>query len=204
MNKSPLILIALCVILVYGYLNPGMDQLLLYIVIAGFSIALIAAIIMAKTPMTIKSHWQTFLDGFQIGTNELYTQVRAGLKERHINHVDINEETFLESHLLSAKRLYLRVTQNEFVFYFCCAQYGTGTFVSSWLCIKNERLINKIPFVSKLVGKDRNNKTFYQMDTELMFRSGVHNTVVAVVDAMSEAKGKRGLTDVEKQFKDVR
>jgi len=167
-------------------------------------IAVVLIAIFARTPVTIKSHWQTFLDGFQISTDEFYSLVNEGLKERQITHVDVAQESFLEKHILSAKRIYLRVTQDEYVFYICSAPYGTGTFVSSWLCIKDEMLINKIPIINKLAGKDRANKTFYQMDTEAMFRSAVHTAVIAAVDSMTEAKGKRGLTELERQFKDVR
>jgi len=157
-----------------------------------------------KTPVTIKSHWQTFLDNCQISTDEFYNLVKSGLRDRKITKVDVAEESFLEKHIFSAKRLYLRVTQGEYVFYICSAPYGTGTFVSTWLCVKDEKLANKIPVLSKLAGKDRGNKTFYQMDTEQMFRSAVHTTVVAAVEGITELKGTRGLTELERQFIDVR
>lgn len=168
--------------------------ILVIILIAGFT----------KTPVTIKSHWQTFLDGFQISTDEFYNLVKEGLKERRITNVDMVQESLLEKHILSAKRVYWRVTQDEYVFYICCAPYGTGTFVSSWLCIKDEKLINRIPILNRLTGKDRANKTFYQMDTEAMFRAAIHTAVIAAVNSLTEAKGERRLTELEKQFKDIR
>lgn len=167
-------------------------------------LAILAIIVLGKTPVTIKNNWQTFVDGLQISTDDFYNLVKTGLKERQINHVDVAQESFLEKHIFSARRMYLRVIQDEYVFYICSAPYGTGTFFSSWLCIKDERFINKIPILSKLAGKDRNNKTFYQMDTESMFRSSVHTTVIEAVNSLTEARGKRGLTELERQFKDIK
>jgi len=173
-----------------------------YIIIAALALLLIY--IFTRKLLSIASHWQTFLDSTQISTVDFYDTVKESLKEREITHVDITNESFLEKHILSAKRLYLRITQNEYVIYICAAPYGTGTFFSSWLCIKDETFINRIPLLSKLIGKDRKNKTFYQMDTEAMFRTAVHATVVATIDSITEAKGVRGLTELDKQYKDIR
>lgn len=171
-----------------------MFYLLIFIVIG---IAIIAFV--RKNPFTITSHWQTFLDEFQLSALEFYTAVTAGLKERQITQVAITEETFIEKHVFSAKRVYLRITQDEYVFFINCSPYGTGTFISSWLCIKDENIWNRIPILNKLIGKDRKSKTFYQMDTEAMFRLAVHNTVLAVVDGTTNAKGYRGLTEFERR-----
>jgi len=164
----------------------------------------IFAIFLSKVHVSIKSHWQTFFDGYQLSANELYALVKDGLKERQITHVDIAYTSFLEKHIFSAKREYLRIMQDEYVFYVCAAPYGTGTFVSSWLCVKDDSLSNRIPILSKLAGKDRSNKTFYQMDTEAMFQSAVHTTILAAIDSMTNAKGIRGLSELQRQFKDIR
>ncbi len=171
----------------------------------GFLFLMIAILVLLfiakrKTPVTIKEHWQNFLDGCQISTAEFYTAIRAGLADRQIPKVDLKEESFLERHVFSAKRVYLRVCQNEFVYYICAAPYGTGTFVSSWLCVKDGNVLNRIPVLSKLAGKDRGNKTFYQMDTEAMFRLAVQTTVLDVVNTMTEAKGLRSFAELEKSL----
>lgn len=175
--------------------------LVLFIVIAVIVLFIIA---FRNTPVSIKSHWQTFLDGFQISADEFYSLVKQGLAARQIKQVHIGEQSFLEKHIFSAKRVYMRIIQGEYVIYVCSAPYGTGTFISTWLCIKDERFLDNIPILSKLAGRDRGNKTFYQMDTENMFLSAVHTTVVSCVDSMTEAKGHRGLTELEKQLKQLK
>ncbi len=168
-------------------------QLLLLIILV-----IVVIIAIRRRPATIVDRWQTFLDGQSIGAHDFYSTVKAGLLERQITKVSVKEQTFLESHIASAKRLYLRISQNEYDYYVCAAPYGTGTFISSWLCVKDEQLVNRLPVVSKLMGKDRKNKTFYQRDTEAMFRLAVHTTVISAVDNLSEEHGQRGLTDLQK------
>jgi len=161
-------------------------------------IGFIIVIAITKTPVAIKSNWKHFYDGIQFSTIDFYAQVQQGLKDRKVD-VSISRESFLESHILSAKREYLRITEHEYVFYVCAARFGTGTFVSMWLCVKEEGFINKIPILSKLVGKDRGNKTFYQMDTEAMYQSAIHSAVMAVADGMTSPKGFR-LSELDRQY----
>jgi len=153
-----------------------------------------------KHPLTIKSSWSHFHDGTKFSTQEFYEQVEAGLKERQMEDLNFAKESFLEAHIMSVKREYLRITKNEYVFFVCAAPFGTGTFVSWWLCTKDESFINRIPLISKLIGKDRKNKTFYQMDTEAMYRAVVHSTVVDTSDNITRSQGVR-LSEQERQFK---
>jgi hypothetical protein len=155
-----------------------------------------------KTPLTIKSHWQHFYDNCNIAAGDFYTQVEAGLKDRQIKGISVTTESFLQSHVFSAKRVYLRITENEYVFYICAAPFGTGTFISWWLCVKDEKIANKIPILSRLAGKDRNNKTFYQMDTEAMYKSAIHSVVASVADSLTSEKGYR-LTELDRQYKEL-
>jgi hypothetical protein len=172
---------------------------MLFIIIIIVIIGLIA--LYGKTPSTIKSHWQHFYDGCQISTTDFYNQIETGLRDRKIQGLNFGQESFLESHVFSAKRVYLRIAEQEYLFYICAAPFGTGTFVSWWLCIKDENFVNKIPILSKLAGKDRHNKSFYQMDTEAMYQSVIHSTVLSVADSLTKEKGVRELSELERQYK---
>ena len=162
-------------------------------------IAIILFVVFGKTPMSVKSHWQHFYDNIQFQSTDFYQQIEQGLRDRNVQGLSFGWESFLESHIFSAKRVYLKITENEYVFYVCAAPFGTGTFVSWWLCVKDEKTANKIPIISKMAGKDRNNKSFYQMDTEAMYQSAIHSTVVAVADALTGEKGYR-LTELDRQL----
>jgi hypothetical protein len=153
-----------------------------------------------KKPANIQERpWQHFYDNIQLSTKDFYQAVEAGLRTRKVDGLNYAQESFHESHILSVKRVYLRITQAEYVFYICAAPFGTGTFVSWWLCIKDESFLNRIPILSKLMGKDRSNKTLYQMDTESMYRSAIHSTVISVADELTTEKGVR-LSDFERSY----
>jgi len=153
--------------------------------------------IYGRTRFESKSSWQNFYDGFSFSAIDFYGQVKAGLEERKIPNISIAKESFLESHILSDKREYLRITRAEYTFFICTAPFGTGTFVSEWTCIKHEHSFDRMPIISKLIGRDRRNKTFYQMDTESMTRMAIHSTVLDVLDSLTTASGIRGLTELE-------
>ncbi len=146
-----------------------------------------------------KSPWQHFFDGLELSTQEFYTKVEAAIRERKVN-VDFAKESFLQSHIFSAKREYLRVSKGEYVFFICAAPFGTGTFISQWLCIKREDMLNRIPLLNKLAGKDREDKSFYQIDTEGMYRMAIHSALLSVIDEITNAKGIRKLNDLERIY----
>jgi hypothetical protein len=171
---------------------------MIYLVILIFVVVLFIAY--RDSPLTIKSRpWNHFYDNIEFSPTDFYIQVKAELEQRNIQGLKYAQESFLESHIFSSKRAYLRITQHEYVFYVCAAPFGTGMFVSWWLCVKGETKLNRIPILSKLVGNDRNNKSFYQMDTDAMYQSAVHNTVIAVADAVTSNKGYR-LSERERQY----
>ena len=168
----------------------------------GIFFALVVIALMfyyAKTPVSVKGHWQHFYDNIQISTTDFYAQVKEGLIERKIEGLGYDQESFLQTHIFSARRAYLRISEHEYVFYICAAPFGTGTFVSWWMCVKDENVINRIPILNKLAGKDRQNKSFYQMDTEAMYKSVIHSTVVAVADGLTADKGVR-LSELDRQY----
>jgi len=165
-------------------------------------VAVVLVIIFGRTPVTIKGHWKHFYDNTYFPTMDFYEQVQKGLKDRKIDRISFSKEAFLESHFFSTKRVYLRIDEHEYVFYICAAPFGTGTFVSWWLCIKDERLINKIPVISKLLGLDRSRKTFYQMDSEAMYQSMIHTVVVSVSDELTAANGYR-LSELDRQYREI-
>lgn len=170
-----------------------------YIVFAVVVVGIIAYYIF-KERYENKTPWQHFFDDAAFSATEFYDQVQAGIANRKFPYVDFAEETFRESHVLSGRRAYLRITWGEYVYYICVAPFGTGTFVSEWLCVKKLGVLNKIPLLNKLLGKDRDNKTFYQVDTEAMYRSAIHTAVLEVIEGIGKVNGMRGLTELEKQY----
>lgn len=148
---------------------------------------------------TSKNPWQHFFDGTDISATDFYELVEMEIKSFNIPDVSYDRETFFRTHIASMRQEYLKVRRNEFVVYICAAKFGKGTFISEWMCVWRERFINRIPVISKLLGKARDNKSFYQIDTEAMFRSAVHEALLNVIDTFTEEKGMRGLSEAERR-----
>lgn len=175
-----------------------------YLVLGTLLLILILIIVFTKTPVLIKSKWQHFFFEYQFSSEEFYQKVEEKLKELNLPKTRFDTETFFERHLLSAKRNYLTVTRNEFVFFISSAHFGSGSFVSWWFTEEREGILNKLPFISKwLLGRNRKRKTFYQMDSEAMFKTAIHGVVLEVVEEMTKFKVQRPLNDLERQFIDL-
>jgi hypothetical protein len=56
--------------------------------------------------------------------------------------------------------------------------------------------------IRTIAGKNPARQSYYQLDTALMFKSSVHKILLAIIDEMSETKGIRKLTELERQPKD--
>lgn len=84
-------------------------------------------------PEVILSHWFNTLDGFQTSAMAFYESVRQAIERREIPKVEMSLVEWHESGMFSAKRAYLRVKREDYVFDICAAPYGTGFFFSWWL-----------------------------------------------------------------------
>jgi len=149
-----------------------------------------------------KSHWQHFFAHEQFSAGEFYAKIRQQVEDRKLTKITVGRSSFLESNILSAQRDYLTLNAGDYIVYVFAGAFSTGTFVSWWLCIYEERFFNKIPLVSKWLGLDRKNKTFYQLDTENMYTHAIHSTIMDVIDAMCSAKEYRSLSEAQREFKD--
>jgi hypothetical protein len=149
------------------------------------------------------SNWQHLFDQEQFSSKEFYAAVEEGVRKRQLPDVSFSRKNLSEGGIFASRREYLRVSRNEYTFDICCAPFGTGSFISWWLGEKDEGIIERIPILNTIAGKNRETKTYYQIDTETMFRSAVHAVVMAAVDDISKAKGYRALSELERQPKDT-
>jgi len=150
---------------------------------------------MARTRGLVNlSHWHVLIEGLQAAPKEFYTSVEAAIAKRLIPGASLSRLDWPEGGILSAKREYLRVSRKPYLFDICGAPFGTGFFVSWWL---NE----SFGCLAALPGLERffRRSTYYRVDTALMFQEAVSKAVVDVVDGMTEAKGLRMLSELERK-----
>lgn len=154
------------------------------------------------SPATVISHWYHLLENLQASPLEFYKAVEGALQRRQVPDAKPSRVDWREGGVLSARREYLRIRRKSYIFDICGAPFGTGFFVSWWLGDRRTGLLGllvAIPviglFFEWLVRPD----TYYKIDTALMFQEAVHKSVLEAVDGMTNAKGIRALTELERK-----
>ena len=145
---------------------------------------------------TVLSRWQHPFADFDFSAQEFYSKVQETLTQAKIRGVEYSRITFSQGGMLSSSREYLRIKRNEFVVYVCAAPFGTGFFVSTWLVERPgalKTLLRRVPILRALV----DSKTYYQADTESMYKGSVQNAVRKVIEEITSSKGIRGITELE-------
>lgn len=179
--------------------------------------------IMARKVVAVLSHWHKLFEGMQASSQQIYSQMEQAIKRREIPDVKISRISYPEAGALSARREYLRVQRLEYIFDICAAPFGTGFFFSWWLgetrkfswllaiiivvLILIVGLLIKLPWWLPLgigaviVGLWRLSlrPTYYRLDTALMFQDSVHAAVLEVIGQVTESKGIRALSELEKK-----
>lgn len=147
---------------------------------------------------TVLSHWQHGFDNFQFSTQDFYTSVQEAIEKREVPKLYFSRDHYFTGSFLEKKREYLCASREEYTFEICAAPFGTGFFVSYWF-VERERgivaVFKRVPIIKAFMEK----KTYYQVDTENMFREFVHAGVMEAIDQMTSGKGSRALTELERQ-----
>lgn len=83
-----------------------------------------------KYSTLVLSHWYTVVDGVHFSTEEFYKAIEQGLRDRKVPGLRISRVAFLEGSVVSDKRLYLRLSREQFAFDLCAAPFGRAYFFS--------------------------------------------------------------------------
>ena len=155
----------------------------------------------ADTSMVI-SHWYNLMENLQASPKEFYASVEESIQKRQVPNIKISHVDWKEGGILSAKREYLRIKRNENIFDICGAHFGNGFFVSWWLCGIPSGflyLLTRIPIIGLFIEWFIKPDTYYKMDTALMFQQSIHAAVMEAVDGLTQAKGLRALSELERK-----
>lgn len=174
-----------------------------YTIIICFGLFVFIIVAITSNSLKASNHWSHPFDDLQFPPDEFYALVIEILQKREIPNITFSETTYLEAGILSGLRKYLRVSRGEYTFDICAAPFGTGYFVSWWLTEYpnlRRRIIMHFPWIGKELKAALIAKTYYQMDTETMFRDSVHSAVLKAVEEISSKKGTRPLSELERSI----
>jgi hypothetical protein len=154
------------------------------------------------SPSIVISHWYFLFEGMQASPREFYAAVELAIQTRQVPDARTSRVDWKEGGLLSARREYLRVRRKKLVFDVCGAPFGPNFFVSWWLGELPSPIVGllmMIPVIGLFVERWVRPRTYYQIDTSLMFQETIRSAVNQVVDDMSRAKGLRILSPLERK-----
>lgn len=147
-------------------------------------------------------NWAYLFPELEFDPESFYSQVEELLKARSIPNIFTTKRNIKEYGALSHFRVYLEVKRGDYIFHICAAPWGTGFFFSWWLREKLsslDELLIMIPVVGPRIVKLRQYKSYYKLDTDIMFRKSVHECIMAAIDQITESKGLRGLSELERK-----
>lgn len=146
----------------------------------------------------VNAHWHHIFNEPPFSAQEFFLQVETLIKEKKIPRVTLSRITYSQGSFWSPRREYLRVGFDIFVFDICAAPYGKRYFVSWWLGETGRPIrdfLANLPVVGKLFTK--RSKTFFEMDTEILFKETVKECVNTSIKHFTEVKGIRQLSEPE-------
>lgn len=144
----------------------------------------------------VLSHWHHRFDEIPFSPQDFYTGVKDALKAKEMNHVSLYTVVYREGGLLSPNREYLRVHYKNFLYDICAAPFAKGFFVSWWLGETGNAFRDfflNLPVVGKFF--ERRKKTFFELDTEVMFKEMVTSCVKETIEQLTKNKGIRQLSE---------
>jgi hypothetical protein len=150
----------------------------------------------------ILSHWTHSFPYFNLSSDVFYKQAETIIKDHQMPDVKIERAKHKEGGIFSASREYLRIKRGDLVVDLCAAPFGRDFFISWWMYETESGMRNLLKFtkVGEFLSERAAKRTFYEADEEAMFKGCVHDCVIEAISKVTEGKGIRGLTDLEKQI----
>lgn len=147
----------------------------------------------SRSIKVVHSHWHSMLNTRPFTPEEFYEALQKEIDEQGIEGLTFSSITHSEKGLLSANRAYLRVKFREYMMDICAAPFAKEEFFVSWWLgdagFTLRDILISIPFIGRLFS--RREKTFYELDTEIMFKETVARSVKDTIEQLTEIKGMR-------------
>lgn len=153
---------------------------------------------MSKQISNIIDGWNKFSSDFFCTSEEFYSKVEQLLRDQEIpdlkmKRVDISESTGM----FSDKREYLRITRKDLTYDVGLAPFGKCIFISCWFGENigtGVSLLDTIPIIGKVsqILHDRKKaQTYFQADSQAIFKSAVTHAINEAIDYFQAFKGQR-------------
>lgn len=165
-----------------------------FFVLLLFGLLIYALIkVSGRSIKVVHAHWHYMFDTHPFTPLEFYDSLKVAIGEKEINGASFVSINHSERGLLSANREYLRVKFREYMMDLCAAPFAKESFFVSWWLgdagITFRDYLTTIPVIGRLF--NRREKTFYEQDTEIMFKETVARCVKDTIEQLTQSKGLR-------------
>jgi hypothetical protein len=154
------------------------------------------------TETTVHAHSYQHFENLQMSAKDFYSMLRDMIVEYQYPDVKCGLTNFKEAGLLSSSREYLRISRGRYNYFVCASPFGKSFFISWWFqedAHTAANLVEKVPLIGKATAQRMESKTFYQLDTELMFKTAITSIIKTAVNKVMSDKGFRKDTQIDNQ-----
>lgn len=146
----------------------------------------------------VTSHWHHSVENLNTSTLGFYKEIEKVLiaKKAPVKAVRVD---WRERGIFSAKREYLRVTYQQYVFDICAAPFGNDYFWSWWLGTKPS-FLESLPYIGFVFKYFVKPDTYHSEDTRQMFQDTVHRVVLDVVSGVLSVNKMSPLSAAEREL----
>ncbi|MFB9841099.1 hypothetical protein [Mucilaginibacter ginsenosidivorans] len=141
---------------------------------------------------TLHSHQYQHFEDLQLSAKEIYTMLEDMVKEYQYPDVTFSRVNMKEGNILSASREYLVISRKRHNFYVCAAPFGKSFFIS-WYHMEDANttanITAKIPLVGQSMAKGMESKTYFQLDSELMFTNSINMIIKMAIEKVKATHG---------------
>jgi hypothetical protein len=157
---------------------------------------------MAHREDEILARWQARLDGVVCSPLEFFSLVRDFVEATDLSGISFSNVVKREGGWFSSKRVYLRIRYHRIFFDVSAFVAGSSLVVGWWLHRDLPGvgdLLAEIPGLRFVLERTSRAATYYTVDIIEHFQRSVHESVLAIVDKLSEGKSAAFLNEAEKQ-----
>jgi len=135
---------------------------------------------------TLHSVTYQHFENLQLSAQDFYETLKTTIGQYQFPDVRCEIRTLSDNGWFESKRLYLQVKFHSFTYNICAAPFGKNFFIS-WRLEEADSFW--IRFSRALEGKKF--KSFYELDTEMMFKDSITAIVIAQVEVVMSEHGFR-------------
>jgi len=142
---------------------------------------------------TILDHRHCRFDDLQYSSKQFYQTLETALNESQFPNVHSKRIWKPEGGTFSVNREYLKVSRGRYDFIISAAPFGKAYFVSWWLKQRSgiAVLLKLVPFLGQWLYNSEIRQTYYQVDTEIIFKESIKGIVNKAIEELGHTKGFR-------------